>query len=237
MDAERRFWSKVERRGDSECWGWIGYVAKNGYAVFPNNDRIGLAHRFSYELHHGKIPPDTRIVRTCKNNKCVNPNHLTAKFRPLKWAKLSQQQIEAFFWMHVDKQGEDDCWIWKGTIDATNGYGQFRHNTDAHRFSFLIANGKLTPGMCVCHKCDVRACVNPAHLFEGTYADNNHDMMRKGRYSKATRRSNITPDQVRFIRSIYVPYKMSVRKISDKYGLPLKSVECAVTPGKWKHVI
>lgn len=78
---------------------------------------------------------------------------------------------------------KDDCWNWIGSI-GKNGYGYFSKNSkaaSAHRVSWEIHNGQIPDGLCVLHKCDNRKCVNPDHLFIGTYYDNIHDKINKGR--------------------------------------------------------
>ena len=89
--------------------------------------------------------------------------------------------IRSGFWSNVEKGNRDDCWIWTGTKNVS-GYGIFCHrNTTiaAHRFSWVLKNGAIPPGLFVCHSCDNPSCVNPFHLWVGTNEENLSDMQRK----------------------------------------------------------
>ena len=77
------------------------------------------------------------------------------------------------------------CWLWVGSINS-RGYGQFWENKksyQAHRYSWSIYVGEIPNGLYICHKCDVKECVNPAHLFAGTPSQNMQDCIQKKRFS------------------------------------------------------
>lgn len=98
---------------------------------------------------------------------------------------------ESRFWRKVNKT--DSCWLWTGG-KAHFGYGKFFASgasspaVRAHRFSWELHNGTIPDGLLVLHNCpggDNPACVNPAHLWLGSYGDNAKDAAAKGRLPNA----------------------------------------------------
>jgi HNH endonuclease len=113
------------------------------------------------------------------------------------------------FWSKVNKT--KTCWLWTAMKNVF-GYGELwtgkkpnRKRKLAHRISWELRFGKIPEGLGVLHKCDVRNCVNPEHLFLGTFLDNMKDKLSKGRQAKHERSgmARLTEKNVSEIRSLY----------------------------------
>lgn len=167
----------------------------------------------------------------------------------------SPKTIKAFF-HKLEKQG--DCWIWTAS-KRNKGYGAIawkdRETGEmiqerAHRLSYRLFVGRIPENLFVLHHCDNPACCNPDHLFLGTKADNNRDMVEKGRHisggthcgdqGKWKRGKNhhgvkVDEEIVRNIRKD--KETMSYSQLKEKYGLSVTCMFKIVTRKTWHHVI
>lgn len=167
----------------------------NGQATFVVSELV--LHAFA-----GPRPAGTRaahldgdLSNSCAENlRWATPAEI-AGARP-RCPPLRDRAVDwsAPFWRLVHPEALSGCWLWHGCVDEANGnYGRVAGGS-AHRKSWALVNGPIPAGMCVCHRCDVRLCVNPGHLFLGTHADNQADKVAKGRQAKgATHSSRTSP--------------------------------------------
>lgn len=130
------------------------------------------------------------------------------------------------------------CLIWTGATDP-KGYGRVNARTYgdslAHRVVFAAAHGGIASDVHVLHRCDTPACVNPAHLFAGTNADNMQDCSRKGRMhpGERTASARLTADAVRAIRAARGESQASLAK---RYGVGQNCIHKVLTRKTWRHV-
>lgn len=168
-------------------------------------------------------------------------------------AQYSRAQVDAVFDSRVDRSGGPDaCWPWRGVI-APNGYGHFQIAKThlgvsglAHRYAYERAYGTLAPGTCTLHRCDVRCCVNPAHLVAGSHVENARDMVAKRRHYSVARpdraprgerniKAKLTSADVRSIRAAYDAGE-SPTVLAARFACTVATV-CKVGKRQtWKHL-
>lgn len=88
-DDLARFWSKVNKAGENECWHWTGKRNKKGYGRIKISGRFVMVHRYSWELVHPAIPEGKEIDHRCHTPNCVNPKHLRVVTRKQNMENLS----------------------------------------------------------------------------------------------------------------------------------------------------
>lgn len=154
----------------------------------------------------------------------------------------------ARFFSKVDRNGPvpphcpelGPCHVWIGCCGC-NGYGQFRLQGKTHRanrVAFYLAHGRW-PEPCCLHHCDNRACVNDAHLFEGTPAENSADMCSKLRQALGGERHGIaklTERDVIEIRSTYARGHVTQRHLATMFGVSQCTIYAVLKRKIWLHV-
>ena len=150
------------------------------------------------------------------------------------------------FWDQVQRGAPGECWLWTGK-KIRGGYGDHVASVDgrwkhtiAHRFAWAEANGPIPVGLLVLHRCDVPACVNPAHLFLGTQQDNMNDQAAKGRRPPAegerNKHARLTEEQVREIRRLVNEEGAKRTDVGARFGVDRSWVSLIASGRAWSHV-
>ena len=133
----------------------------------------------------------------------------------------------------------DSCWNWMST-KIWNGYGRLSFDGRpqlAHRVAWMFYVGDIPNGLCVLHRCDNRGCVNPSHLFLGTYADNVHDCMNKGRRvdnaGEKHGHAKLTEEQVKTIRARRSDGALGV-DLAREFGVTKQTISKITNHHAWK---
>ena len=157
-----------------------------------------------------------------------------------------QQFINASksFWSNVIPKTQSECWNWNG-FKNEDGYGHIGvigYNIRTHRLSWMIHFGPIPNGVCVCHRCDNPACVNPSHLFLGTVQDNVTDRHLKGRSrggsqpGESHNMAKLKDDDVRQIFNEARSRSSTQREIAKKYGVTQSAISNILTGKLWRHL-
>lgn len=148
---------------------------------------------------------------------------------------MTQQCAIDYFWRQVVISDRNACWCWSGP-KTNKGYGQFQTTAfgerKAHKLSWMLSGHEILDGLHVLHRCDNRACVNPAHLFLGTNQDNVTDKMQKGRWRGPAR---LTEAQVTQIVNT-PPTRGSGNALANALGVTRSQIS-KIRHGKtWRHL-
>lgn len=172
-------------------------------------------------------PAHARGVRTFCSRQCRNA-----------WV---HRAALAHFWEQVEKTST--CWLWTGSLNR-GGYGaislrlQGNTFTTAHRFAWVLHHGPLLLKVHVLHRCDVRRCVRPDHLFLGTNEDNVQDATTKGRqvphYGEAHGNAILTEQEVRAIHGLRG--QETVARTAERFQVDRGTVSAIQLGKAWTHL-
>lgn len=134
------------------------------------------------------------------------------------------------------------CWLWTGAIAGGSGYGVVAHSGrffGAHRLMCALAHGQIPTGHEACHRCDVRACINPAHLFAAPRSVNFADMRAKGRFrtgvGEKVRTAKLTGPLVVDMRRRAAAGEATA-SIAATYGVTGPTAYKVIMRMTWKHI-
>lgn len=139
----------------------------------------------------------------------------------------------------ISPEPNSGCWLWDNNkSDDKDGYCRLKSGGKVyrvHRYAYEHYRGPIPPRLCVLHKCDMRCCVNPDHLFLGLPADNMADMVKKGREARGEKRgvARLLPKQVLMIRA---SSSSSNTELARQYGVTRRTIQVIRRRETWMHL-
>lgn len=171
---------------------------------------------------------------SCGTIRNVKYKILKNESKPRSCGCSREKRSKDIFYSNFKKT--EGCWEWTGNLNH-GGYGKIGEKGLAHRRSYQYTYGNIPAGKQVCHTCDNRKCVNPAHLFLGSIGDNMKDKVFKNRQAKGSKIGNaILNDELVFqIRKDRLS-GMEYQQISEKFKIQWYLVRSICKNRQWKHV-
>lgn len=200
--------------------------------VLPRQEsRVVWIERVSKEKHFCKCGCGGLIKIQSHHKKYGVPDYIHGHHSRGKYIK----EVASNFWEKTDKKEVHVCWNWKAFI-RPDGYGTIQSsllkskNFLAHRLSYLLHYGELPDGLLVLHKCDNRKCVNPNHLYLGTDADNERDMVIRDRMKGVVK--------VKIVKKIakMIEQEISNKAIAKELGVSIKLVSRIKRGSNWSII-
>lgn len=150
---------------------------------------------------------------------------------------------EERFWLKVDRRGADECWPWLGSKQGGEGreHGTFYSAIDgrkvpAHRVAIILSGRPMPVGAWALHLCDNGTCVNPAHLYWGSVADNNRDTWERTRSpGEGHHQAKLNEAAVLDIRRRRADGEEG-RALAAEYGISESQVSNIVHRKAWTHI-
>jgi hypothetical protein len=134
---------------------------------------------------------------------------------------VGEGEVIAYLEARSSREPMSGCRIWLNCVQR-DGYGTLKYRGEfwmAHRLAYHFAHGPIPDGMNVCHRCDVRCCIEPSHLFLGTQAVNMADCKAKGRTNRSFGERNHRSKLTRALAAAIRMDPRTSRQVALSFGI------------------